>query len=127
MKDGAAFWINTSITQGTISFTFQGRVGNPPPVAGQAPQPPPTYSYPVGWNMVGYKSTATNLTGTGIHSVGQYLGTIAGSGSTPYNLPITAYIPGQGYAPVYATDNMTPGHGYWVYYNTAGTVTPPPD
>jgi hypothetical protein len=110
MVDGKAYWINANSP--TI-FTFQGRYGNPPPSA------PPTYSEPVGWNMVGFKSTQTNIT------VGSYLGNATGSGgSSIYSLPITGYSGGN-FNALQGTNYMVPGQGYWVYYNTAGVIAPP--
>jgi hypothetical protein len=111
--DGKAYWINTNLTSGqTVQFSFQGRVGNPPPSA------PPSYSYPAGWNMVGFTSTQAEL-------ISSYLGTV-NTTSANYNLPIIGYnanpTPGPvGFTPI-SSGNMNPGFGYWVFYNTAGTV-----
>jgi|GEM_PF-1399290 hypothetical protein len=111
--DGKAYWINTNLTSGqTVQFSFQGRVGNPPPSA------PPSYSYPAGWNMVGFTSTQAEL-------ISSYLGTV-NTTSANYNLPIIGYnanpTPGPvGFTPI-SSGNMNPGFGYWVFYNTQGTA-----
>ena len=114
--DGKAYWINTNLTTGqTATFTFQGRVGNPPPSA------PPSYSYPAGWNMVGF--TFSPSTG---ESVTSYLGQ-QNTTSANYNLPVIGYNANPAYTVGFTTlsgttPNMNPGFGYWVFYNTAGTV-----
>jgi hypothetical protein len=90
---------------------------------------------PVGWNMVGYKSrvdyASDGSTDSGYrHTVGQYFGwgTGASTTTTIYNIPITAFdAPSQSFTTRYLGDNLTSGQGYWIYYNTAGTITPPPD
>ncbi len=113
MVDGKGYWINMSADS---SFTFQGRKGNP------APSIPPVYTTTTGWNLVGYKSTVN-------HTVGQYLGTNVAN----YNVPVTGFsnigtAPGeQVFTVKYASDNMTPGNGYWVYYTSTGSIAPPPD
>jgi hypothetical protein len=114
MVDGKAYWVNVNGSS-PVSFTFQGRTGNPPPSA------PPTYSMPAGWNMVGYKSTLST------HTVVTYLGNATGTGgASVYSLPITGYSSGA-FTSLNSTDTMTSGQGYWVYYNIAGIITPPSD
>ena len=115
MVDGKAYWINTNLTTGQIAiFTFQGRVGNPPPSA------PPSYTYPAGWNMVGFTFSPSSG-----EQVQQYLGT-QNTTSANYNLPVIGYNANPADTPGFTTlsgttPNMLPGLGYWVFYNTAGT------
>ena len=113
MVDGKTYWIKATAD---TSFTFQGRKGNAPPSA------PPTYTFSSpGWYMVGYKSTQT-------HTVTQYAGSNQSGSTTIYTLPITGFDPiTQAYKPLYGSDNMTKGEGYWFYYNSAGAIAPPSD
>jgi hypothetical protein len=113
MTDGKAYWVLVNGT-GTIDFTYQGRKG---PAGGGFPTTP--YNYVAGWNMVGFKSTIPKFVST-------YLG---GTCGTTYGAPIYAWdAAGQGWAspsPGCGTtldDNMFPGSGYWVNFNTAWTV-----
>ena len=109
MVDGKSYWIQTNLPSGSVFFTFQGRLGNPPPSA------PPSYATVAGWNMVGFTSTiAENVT--------PYLGT-QNTASANYNLPVVGYdasIPA--FTSSGSTDTLEPGLGYMVFYNTAGTV-----
>jgi hypothetical protein len=128
MVDGKAYWIQTNLTgSNTVSFTFQGRKGNPPPSA------PPTYSFAngatstygttniPGWYPVGYKSEST-------HTVATYAGPSSSGSTTIYTLPVWGFdAVNQVYTTLYSTDNMTTGQGYWIYYNSSGSITPPND
>jgi hypothetical protein len=109
MVDGKGYWINANSAG---YFTFYGTVGSTPPNA------PPTYSEPAGWNLVGFKSRLAE-------NVSSYLGTGTGAnGASTYSLPITGFASGS-YTSLGTNDTMTPGLGYWVYYNTAGVIAPP--
>lgn len=107
MEDGKAYWVNVTAD---CTLTFQGRK------SALVVSPPPSYNTVVGWNMVGYKDTGSTRT------VQQYLGTPCPS--TIYSLPIyeqtTFGSPGWTLKSA-CTDTLTEGHGYWVYYNSAGT------
>ncbi|MHB8085602.1 MAG: hypothetical protein ACYDHZ_07240 [Dehalococcoidia bacterium] len=109
MSDGKGYWIKVSSSGGPYHLIFQGRQGVAPPAV------PPTYNVVAGWNLIGYKSTVST------HSVQQYLG------ATNYNLPLT-YFTGGSYGSVNGlTDTLTTKLGYWVYFNAAGSFTPPSD
>ncbi|MGA2159061.1 MAG: hypothetical protein ABSG90_07565 [Dehalococcoidia bacterium] len=114
MVDGKAYWINTNLTSGNVQFTYQGRVGNPPPSA------PPSYTYPAGWNMVGF-TLASPSVGEPVQS---YLG-VPNTTSANYNVPVIGYN-ANSVSPAFTSlglsDNMTPGLGYWVFYNAQGTA-----
>jgi hypothetical protein len=118
MVDGKAYWINLNGSTNR-TFTFQGRKGNPPPSS------PPTYTITTpGWYMIGYKSTVST------HQVHEYLGNPTSGSTTIYTLPITGFNAAatpQAFTTLYADDTMTTGQGYWVYYNSAGAITPPSD
>jgi hypothetical protein len=106
MEDGKAYWIKVT---DDCTLTFQGRTGPTPPNA------PPAYSFVVGWNMVGFKSTQA-------HAVEDYLVGMS------YHDPITRYDnENKEYVAVASSDNMTTEAGYWVYFTAAGIVTPPLD
>ena len=114
MQDGKSYWIQTNITSSYVQFIFQGRVGNPPPSA------PPSYTYPAGWNMVGF-TLSTPQVGEPVQS---YLGA-PNTTSANYNVPIIGYNANSSnpaFTSLGLTDNMTPGLGYWVFYNAQGTA-----
>jgi hypothetical protein len=117
MVDGKAYWIQTNITSGTVSFAFQGRMGNPPPSS------PPTYTFSTpGWYMVGYKSTSSS------HTLEDYAGSNTSGGTKIYTIPATGFDPViQAYTTVTSATTLDPGYGYWIYYNSAGAITPPSD
>jgi len=105
MRDGKAYWINMKAAQ---NLTLAGRENAVPPAL------PPTYDVVVGWNMVGFKSTATNVTAE------DYL-----TGTDPvriYGFENGAwfFIPG----PPYNNPKMKPGLGYWVAFAEPGTIYP---
>jgi hypothetical protein len=105
MRDGKAYWINMEAAQ---NLTLAGRK------MPEGAQLPPTYDVVVGWNMVGFKSTATNVTAQ------DYL-----AGTDPvriYGFENGAwfFIPG----PPYNNPKMKPGLGYWVAFTEPGTIYP---
>jgi len=105
MRDGKAYWINMKAAQ---NLTLAGRENAVPPAL------PPTYDVVAGWNMVGFKSTATNITAE------DYL-----AGTEPvriYGFENGAwfFIPG----PPYNNPKMKPGLGYWVAFTEPGTIYP---
>jgi hypothetical protein len=100
MTDGKAYWVNMAADD---TATYLGRKG---PGGGEIPTTP--YQYYVGWNQVGFKSTA-------VQQVQNYLG---GTPGTTYIIPIYGWnADTQEWTMPIATDNMTPGQGYWVYFN----------
>ena len=103
MTDGKAYWINMEAAR-TLSMA-----GTEMP---EGTQLPPAYDVVVGWNMIGFKSTATDV-------------------------PADDYLDGTEYVRIYYfengtwslipapyTDYMEPGLGYWVAFTEAGTIYP---
>jgi hypothetical protein len=106
MEDGKAYWIKMGANQ-----TLQ--------LAGMAmpegsTQPPPAYPVVVGWNMVGFKNTADNVTAAAYLAGTEYV-RIYG-----FNAGAWFTIPG----PSYNTTMMVPGLGYWVAFTKPGTIYP---
>jgi hypothetical protein len=116
MVDGKAYWVQVSGSS-PVPFTFQGRYGNPPPSA------PPTYTFTTaGWYMVGYKSTQST------HTVTDYAGSATSGNTVIYTLPITGFNAStQAFTSLQYNTTMTSGQGYWIYYDSAGVITPPSD
>jgi hypothetical protein len=109
MEDGKAYWVYVTAP---CTLTFQGRK------SATVYSFPPSYNAYAGWNMIGYKDTGSTRT------VQQYLGVPCPS--TIYSLPAyeqtTFGVAGWTYKN--CTDTLTTGHGYWVYYYSAGTYRP---
>ena len=77
---------------------------------------PPTYDVVEGWNMIGFKSTVDMPYDT-------YLISIAGDYAVIYGFDADA----QEYFSVYPLPYhpmMEPGHGYWIWMSTDGTIVP---
>jgi hypothetical protein len=114
MTDGRAYWVK--VTSGAdIPFTYQGRTA---PAGGGMPF---YYSYVAGWNMVGFKRAA------GGETVQNYLG---GTCGTTYPNTNTAWFwnaAPQTWSTLGCGGSMAPDSGYWVFFNVAHNVTPPPD
>jgi hypothetical protein len=104
MRDGKAYWINMKAAQ-TLSLA-----GREMPEGAQLP---PTYDVVVGWNMVGFKSTATNVTAED-YLIGTEYVRIYGFKNGAW-----FFIPGPPY-----TAYMEPGLGYWVAFTELGTIYP---
>jgi hypothetical protein len=103
MRDGKAYWINMEVAR---NLTL---AGSEMPEANALP---PAYDVVVGWNMVGFKSTASNRTAQ------SYLD------GTDY-VRIYYYENGHWYViSTPATDYMKPGLGYWVAFIEPGTIYP---
>ena len=103
MEDGKAYWINMEADQ---TLNLAG-MENPVP-----PALPRAYDVVAGWNMVGFKSTATNVTAA------DYL-----AGTEPiriYGFKDDAWFM---ISPPY-NDPMVPGLGYWVAFPEPGTIYP---
>lgn len=104
MEDGKAYWINMQAANQTLNLAG---TKNPVP-----PALPPAYDVVAGWNMVGFKSTATNVTAA------DYL-----AGTEPiriYGFKDDAWFM---ISPPY-NDPMVPGLGYWVAFPEPGTIYP---
>jgi hypothetical protein len=105
MRDGKAYWINMKAGQNlTLAGTEMPK----------GTQLPPAYDVVVGWNMVGFKSTASNVTAE------DYL-----AGTKPVRIygfenGTWFFIPG----PPYNNPKMKPGLGYWVAFTEPGTIYP---
>jgi hypothetical protein len=105
MRDGKAYWINMKAAQ---NLTLAGRENAVPPAL------PPTYDVVAGWNMVGFKSTATNVTAE------DYLAGIEPVRIYGFENGAWFFIPG----PPYNNPKMKPGLGYWVAFTAPGTIYP---
>jgi hypothetical protein len=105
MRDGKAYWINMKAAQ---NLTLAGRENAVPPAL------PPTYDVVAGWNMVGFKSTATNVTAE------DYLARTAPVRIYGFENGAWFFIPG----PPYSNPKMKPGLGYWVAFTAPGTIYP---
>jgi hypothetical protein len=104
MKDGKAYWINMEAAQ-TLNLA-----GSEMP---KGTQLPPTYDVVVGWNMVGFKSTATNVTAEDYLDGTEYVRIYWFENGTWFTIPGPPY-----------DDPMEPGHGYWVAFTAPGTIYP---
>ena len=105
MTDGKAYWINMEAAQNLTLAGTQMPVGT---------QLPPAYDVVAGWNMVGFKSIASNVTAKdyldGTFYVRIYL----------FKNGVWDLIPG----PDYDDPKMEPGLGYWVAFTEPGTIYP---
>jgi hypothetical protein len=72
------------------------------------------YEVVVGWNMVGFKSTATNVTATDYLAGTEYVRIYYFENGTWYLIP----------GPPYDNPKMKPGLGYWVAFTAPGTIYP---
>jgi hypothetical protein len=113
MEDGKGYLINMS-APGTL--VVSGTVMPVDPLT-----LPPTYNVSIGYNLIGFKSTAAMdncvyLTGTSYRFPIYWKE--AGVWASPLTKCRTAPA-----TPEAAAD-MKPGFGYWVYFNAAGTITP---
>lgn len=108
MTDGRAYWIYINgSTQ--VDLVFQGRKSLCPPNI-----PSPTYPITgAGWWMTGFKSDINKL-------AANYL---PGSPTGSVAYPIYGFDYFNQYYTVNATDNMTPGSGYWINFNNACTIS----
>ncbi|TET73619.1 MAG: hypothetical protein E3J42_06910 [Dehalococcoidia bacterium] len=104
IEDGKAYWINMANAR---TLTVIGQAIAPP---GYGP-PPSAYGVVEGWNMLGFKSMEP------IHA-GVYLE------GTEWVRIYGFDLAQGGWFPLVATDNMTPGLGYWVAFSQAGTIYP---
>jgi hypothetical protein len=105
MEDGKAYWINMEADQ-TLNIA-----GTEMPEGAQLP---PAYDVVVGWNMVGFKSTANNVTVEDYLAGTEYIRIYGFKDGTWFTIPGTAYN----------TTMMVPGLGYWVAFTEPGTIYP---
>jgi len=105
MRDGKAYWINMEAAQ-TLNLA-----GTEMP---KGTQLPPAYDVVAGWNMVGFKSTATNVTATDYLAGTEYVRIYYFENGAWF------FIPG----PPYDNPKMKPGLGYWVAFTEPGTIYP---
>ena len=104
MRDGKAYWINMKAAQ---TLTLAGRQ------MPEGAQLPPTYDVVVGWNMVGFKSTATNVTADDYLAGTEYVRIYGFKNGAWF------FIPGPPYS-----SYLEPGLGYWVAFTAPGTIYP---
>jgi len=105
MEDGKAYWINMEAGQPLYI------AGTKMPEGGELP---PAYDVVVGWNMVGFKSTADNVTVENYLAGTKYTRIYGFDNDTWFVIPGTAYN----------TTYMVPGLGYWVAFTEPGTIYP---
>jgi hypothetical protein len=105
MTDGKAYWINMEAAR-TLNLA-----GTEMP---EGTQLPPAYDVVVGWNMVGFKSTATNVTATDYLAGTEYV--------RIYGFKNGAWFLISG--PPFDSPKMEPGLGYWVAFTEPGTIYP---
>ncbi|MDO8568419.1 MAG: emp24/gp25L/p24 family protein [Dehalococcoidales bacterium] len=103
MTDGKAYWINMSAP---AILTLDSRELTTKLTK------PPAYQVIPGWNMIGFKSTLPA-------SIGVYL---AGTNYRPF--PIYGYASGSAFAISSSSSMLQSGLGYWVYFNSAGSIKP---
>jgi len=101
MYDGRAYWVDMF---DDAQFTFTEKA----PGTGT----PPSYNVVVGWNFIGFTSTTPQ-------SPADYLGAVAPHVQAMYGWDRA----GQVYYAVGAGD-LTPGEGYWMALDAAGTIYP---
>ena len=105
MEDGKAYWINMEAGQ-TLRIA-----GTEMPQGGGMP---PAYDVVLGWNMVGFKSTAINVTVENYLAGTEYIRIYGFNNGAWFTIPGTAYN----------TTYMVPGLGYWVAFTAPGTIYP---
>ena len=102
MEDGLGYWINMS---GADTLSFAGVELPLPPLT------PPTYDVAVGWNLIGFKSTAAM-------TAGDYLNAIVGDWVRIYGFDSGMF------QVVQSGSLMQPGYGYWLAATAEGTIYP---
>ena len=107
MEDGLGYWM---LMSGADTLTVQGtKVGDPPP----------EYGVIVGWNMIGFTSTAAMAPEV-------YLASAAGDYTLLYGWDAVGetWLWWNG-APASTLTTMEPGDGYWILMDNPGIITPP--
>ena len=108
MRDGKAYWINMSAD---ADFEVRGTKSHAGGGGGMWPQE--EYTYPAGYNMVGFKSTTPSTVDT-------YLDDGCGAGGCTaweWNAITHEYLFGKT-----GTDDLTVGKGYWVNFDEEATI-----
>jgi len=103
MRDGKAYWINMKAAETLHLAGTQMPKGT---------QLPPAYDVVVGWNMVGFKSTVSNVTAADYLEGTEYVRIYFFKNGTWDLIP----------APY--SEFMEPGLGYWVAFTEPGTIYP---
>jgi hypothetical protein len=104
MEDGKAYWINMNAA---TNLTVVGQAVAPPGYQGL----PPSYSVVEGWNMIGFRAMDSMEADT--YLMGTDYVRIYG-----FDLDLN------GWFSLAASQNMTPGLGYWVAFSEPGTIYP---
>jgi hypothetical protein len=104
MEDGKAYWVNMKALR-TLQLA-----GTAMPKGTQLPR---AYNVVVGWNMVGFKSTADNVTAQSYLAGTEYVRIYGFNSGAWFTIP----------GPSYNT-TMVPGLGYWVAFTKPGTIYP---
>lgn len=102
LVDGKGYWINMSAP---ATLTVTGLELPAPPAV------PPTYAVVTGWNLLGFKSITARANSA-------YLT------GTDYRFPIYGFSAGAYTTISSGAADFQPGHGYWVYFNASGIITP---
>jgi len=106
IRDGKGYWINMTAAD-TLNLSALGsELPTPPEV-------PPSYNVVEGWNLIGFKSTTSQL-------ASDYLAGIDGKYTVIYGYNAAADI----YFTVQSGDSLQPGYGYWIAITEAGTIFP---
>lgn len=106
MAAGRGYWI---LMTEANELTVQGVELPAPPLA------PPSYSVYEGWNLVGFKSVS-------VSTAADYLG---GAVTSTFERMYGYNAAGGVYTVIQvATDNLTPGQGYWLAVSADGTIYP---
>jgi len=106
IRDGKGYWINMTAAD-TLNLSALGsELPTPPEV-------PPSYNVVEGWNLIGFKSTTSEL-------ASKYLEGIDGKYTVIYGYNAAADI----YFTVQSGDSLQPGYGYWIAITEAGTIFP---
>jgi len=100
IRDGRGYWVQMNAPD---TLSMAGDI-NPP-----APELPPTYQVGTGWNLIGFKQAAPKA--ANLYLQGVNFGVIYG------------FDNGQYFA-VLATQDLVPGHGYWVAVFSPGVIYP---
>lgn len=104
IRDGKAYWVNMKAAQ---VLTLAGRE------MPQGSQLPPAYGVVAGWNMVGFKSTATNITAKTYLAGTEYVRIYGFKNGAWFLIPEP-----------YENPKLEPGLGYWIAFTKAGTIYP---
>ncbi|GAI62757.1 unnamed protein product, partial [marine sediment metagenome] len=106
MQDGKGYWIDMN-TAGALTIRGYELCAPPPAV-------PPSYNLVEGWNLIGFKSLATD-------TVAAYFGTaVTDTMEAMYGYDAATGL----YTIIKSTDNLVPGDGCWLAVSADGTIYP---